>query len=1241
MSNQLQATGAVKVRSLTGVLVGTSGVVSSLNIDGSLGIPQLDVNGKILVSQLPNSVMEYKGTWDASTNTPTLVNGTGNQGDVYLCNVAGTVNFGAGAIAFFVGDQVIYSGSIWQRASGATGTVTSVAVTETGDSLNITGSPITTSGTINIGFNGTNLQYINGAGNLTTFPILTGYVPYTNATTDLNLGANLLKFTTEASDNASIGTTVSGSSSYFDFNLSDDNNQEEWRFRFTPSGGSVYDAVRIRPVSATKSDLLVSGDIGAANFSGASGGINTGDVTIGTANGLSLASQVLSLAAASASVTGALTSTDWSSFNSKVSSQWTTSGSDIFYNTGNVSVNTTTSGTGRFFVAADTDSGITIRNTGTADRFQLFVGSTGGATYTADNAIIKGTNTAIDFYNGSTATKKVSIPNSGNYLEVYGDAYVQSYVKIGNGSGNYTALTTIASGTKIVTFPNATGTVALTSDIPSLTGYVPYTGATLDVNLGTFNLTADVITGATGSFTSNGGSNTFSINHSSGAGIALNITKGGSGEGLYINKTSGSGNAATIVGTLEATTLVKTGGTSSQFLKADGSVDSSGYVPYTGATTNLDMGANGLYANNLTIRKISTSATIDFPNTGTMNDPAFIRHTESPDNTAVMSFSVGDNDATNDYFVFGNTSSGFVERFKITATGVVTIGTWNGTAIGDSYISSAATWNGKVSSVSATSPVLSSGGTTPTISIPAATTSVSGYLTSTDWTTFNNKGTFTLPSLTSGSVLFSNGSTIAQDNANFFWDDTNNRLGIGNATPSHPLDVTGIIKGSTSIYATNDLFIGDTTGSATGRLIITDSSNQGINIRRNNAVSERFKLFVGNGTTYTQDNAIILGTNTDIDFYTGASPVKRLTIGNGGESTFSGGVTSASFFNVLKNGSDSGFSGPYIAVSNAANNVTWGWQLGASNQLALFSYASSTIKNPLNITIGGNVCIGRTSAFNPNNYDSNRRFLSIQATTGGVDRGAYLELIGTAGGSPDYWVGRIAFASTTTTSNNHAEINCLTDSGGSYSGSLIFSTTANASTTGVQERLRIASTGIVTITSSIASEVILNVRNSSSTGNGLVIGAGSTSSHFVLKVENYNGSLDLFQVKGDGTVKINQLTSNGTVATQSSNGTLYVSSDANLKIEDGYIENGLEKVLALKPRYFYWKDKESFSADRQLGFYAQEVNAVSEETANTPAEGCGWGIYDRGLVALLTAAIQEQNQMITSLQEQINELKNK
>jgi hypothetical protein len=89
------------------------------------GYASLDSGGKIPATQLPNSVMEFKGAWDASTNTPTLANGTGNAGDVYRCSVAGSVNFGAGAISFGVGDWVMYNGSIWQH-SPATDAVTSV-----------------------------------------------------------------------------------------------------------------------------------------------------------------------------------------------------------------------------------------------------------------------------------------------------------------------------------------------------------------------------------------------------------------------------------------------------------------------------------------------------------------------------------------------------------------------------------------------------------------------------------------------------------------------------------------------------------------------------------------------------------------------------------------------------------------------------------------------------------------------------------------------------------------------------------------------------------------------------------------------------------------------------------------------------------------------------------------------------------------------------------------------------------
>ena len=71
---------------------------------------------------------------------------------------------------------------------------------------------------------------------------------------------------------------------------------------------------------------------------------------------------------------------------------------------------------------------------------------------------------------------------------------------------------------------------------------------------------------------------------------------------------------------------------------------------------------------------------------------------------------------------------------------------------------------GGVTSVTGTAPVVSSGGATPAISMAAATASVNGYLTSTDWTTFNNKtsntGTVTSVAATVPSVFSISGSPI-------------------------------------------------------------------------------------------------------------------------------------------------------------------------------------------------------------------------------------------------------------------------------------------------------------------------------------------------------------------------------------------------------------------------------------------------------------------------------------------------
>jgi len=108
--------GGLSITGLNGVLKATSGVVGTYAYGGANGVATLDAAGKVPVSQLPSSIMEYKGTWNATTNTPTLANGVGDNGDVYRVSVGGTINLGSGSITFDVGDYVIYNGTIWEKS---------------------------------------------------------------------------------------------------------------------------------------------------------------------------------------------------------------------------------------------------------------------------------------------------------------------------------------------------------------------------------------------------------------------------------------------------------------------------------------------------------------------------------------------------------------------------------------------------------------------------------------------------------------------------------------------------------------------------------------------------------------------------------------------------------------------------------------------------------------------------------------------------------------------------------------------------------------------------------------------------------------------------------------------------------------------------------------------------------------------------------------------------------------------
>ena len=91
------------------------------------GVATLDSTGRVPYSQLPESAMEFLGEWSAATNTPTLTDGTGTNGDFYVCNAGGTVTFGTGNTQTFVpNDRVIYNGSTNKWVKLPAGAVSSV-----------------------------------------------------------------------------------------------------------------------------------------------------------------------------------------------------------------------------------------------------------------------------------------------------------------------------------------------------------------------------------------------------------------------------------------------------------------------------------------------------------------------------------------------------------------------------------------------------------------------------------------------------------------------------------------------------------------------------------------------------------------------------------------------------------------------------------------------------------------------------------------------------------------------------------------------------------------------------------------------------------------------------------------------------------------------------------------------------------------------------------------------------------
>jgi len=277
--------------------------------------------------------------------------------------------------------------------------------------------------------------------------------------------------------------------------------------------------------------------------------------------------------------------------------------------------------------------------------------------------------------------------------------------------------------------------------------------------------------------------------------------------------------------------------------------------------------------------------------------------------------------------------------------------------------------------ISTTAPLSGGGDLTAnrTLSITQATTSTNGYLSSTDWSTFNGK--FTLPALTSGSVLFSNGTTIAQKNAQLFWDDTNNRLGIGTATPAYKLSVNGTIDAGTNLIGNGAWNQGLKLFGGTGEFqFLNGGGGFFFTWVRNNV--ERMRL--------SSNDNLLINTTTDAGFKLDVNGTARV------QGNFTGGAGITATTSVTANNSN-GFilTANTLTINGTGSYVRFNHGFNAYNGFIFEGYAfAQTSGDTQFLQLRGSFApTSGTATFNGTNISP-----TINQTGGanGITRGLYI-----------------------------------------------------------------------------------------------------------------------------------------------------------------------------------------------------------------------------------------------------------
>jgi hypothetical protein len=82
------------------------------------GVAPLDSSGVVPFSYLPAALagaLDYEGTYNAATNTPTLTDSGGTIRQYYIVNVPGVVDLGSGSLSLNAGDFLIHDGNVFEQ----------------------------------------------------------------------------------------------------------------------------------------------------------------------------------------------------------------------------------------------------------------------------------------------------------------------------------------------------------------------------------------------------------------------------------------------------------------------------------------------------------------------------------------------------------------------------------------------------------------------------------------------------------------------------------------------------------------------------------------------------------------------------------------------------------------------------------------------------------------------------------------------------------------------------------------------------------------------------------------------------------------------------------------------------------------------------------------------------------------------------------------------------------------------